>query len=113
MSLSNNLRYIRERVGLSQLEVAKITGIGNRTISDYERGITNPDPETLKMLAKLYNVSIDYLLDYHKPTNEATQKDLEDIQFAFYGEPRPLTDEDKKNLIKMINLMREIDKDRK
>ena len=107
------MKKARENADLTQKQVESITGISNATISNYENDVSNPNPETLKILAKLYQVSVDYLLDYHKPTNEVTQKDLEDIQFAFYGEPRPLTDEDKKNLIKMINLMREIDKDRK
>ena len=61
-SLSYKLKEARIKKGLSQIDVAKIINIGNKTISDYERGVSSPDPETIKKLATLYNVTTDYLL---------------------------------------------------
>lgn len=61
-SLANNLRIAREKLGLSQLDVSLKTGIGNKTISNYETDISSPDPESLIKLADAYKVSVDYLL---------------------------------------------------
>jgi transcriptional regulator with XRE-family HTH domain len=52
----------RENRRWSQLEVAKKIGITNAVLSNYERGSRDPDTDTLKRLANLYEVSIDYLL---------------------------------------------------
>ena len=62
MKLHDNLRKAREYLGLSQLKVSEVTGISNTTISNYERGISSPDPDNLLLLAKIYNVTVDSLL---------------------------------------------------
>ena len=53
----------REKRNWSQVFVAKKIGITNAVLSNYERDIRDPDTETLKKLANLYGVSIDFLLD--------------------------------------------------
>lgn len=63
MSVSKRLKMVRKAKGISQTQVYKDTGINNKTLSGYERGISEPDLRTLKMLARYYDVSIDYLLD--------------------------------------------------
>lgn len=60
--LSLRLRSARENKNLTQLQVAKLTGITNTTLSNYENATSRPDPDTLKLLAKTYNVTTDYLL---------------------------------------------------
>lgn len=62
MSFSKRIKQLRLKKGLSQIEAAKLIGIGNRTLSDYERNITSPDPDTIKKLALFYCVSTDYIL---------------------------------------------------
>ncbi len=65
-TLGDRLRQAREAKGWSQLYVAKRTG--NFNISKYERGSKQPDADTLGMLAKLYEVSLDYLVNDGKNT---------------------------------------------
>lgn len=60
-TLGSRLREARERKKLTQIEAAKILGISNGTLSGYERGYRDPDTTTLKKLANLYGVSIDWL----------------------------------------------------
>ena len=60
----NRLRDLREDLDLRQIDVAKATGIDQKTLSNYETGKTNPDSYSLIKLANFYKVSIDYLLDY-------------------------------------------------
>lgn len=56
------LKWARVEKKLTQLDVMNMTGIGNKTISDYEHNRTSPDPETLKVLCELYEVDPNYIL---------------------------------------------------
>ncbi|KAA6475122.1 helix-turn-helix domain-containing protein [Bacillus swezeyi] len=60
--LGIRLKEAREKKGLKQIEAAKKLGISNGTLSGYERDYRDPDTETLKKMAKLYDISIDELL---------------------------------------------------
>lgn len=61
--IGNRLRLARESKELKQLDVSEHLNINNKTLSSYERGTTLPDIETLKALAKFYEVSLTWLLD--------------------------------------------------
>jgi len=58
------LKEIREEKGFSQEQVAKVIGIRQQTISQYEKGITEPDIQTLKKLCDFFDVTSDYLLGF-------------------------------------------------
>jgi transcriptional regulator with XRE-family HTH domain len=60
--MKNRIRELRQQMNLTQQELAEKAKIGYRTISDYERGVSTPDAESLKNLANVFNVSVDYLL---------------------------------------------------
>lgn len=57
-----NLINLRKSMGMSQLELAKILGVSQQTVSKYENGIREPDNKTLVKLSEIFNVSTDYLL---------------------------------------------------
>jgi len=57
-TIRDNLKSLRITNGLSQNEVADSIGVTRQTISSYETGRTEPDWETLKRFAELYNVDI-------------------------------------------------------
>lgn len=59
--LGSKLKKARENKRLTQQEVANKLGVSNGAISGYERGYRDPDTETLKKLADLYEVSLDWL----------------------------------------------------
>ncbi len=56
------LKQARISTGFSQQEVSKEVHISNVTLSNYERGITQPDIDSLKCLAEFYMVSCDWLI---------------------------------------------------
>ena len=58
----NRIRSLREDLDLRQIDVAKGTGIDQKTLSNYETGKTNPDSFAIISLAHYFNVSTDYLL---------------------------------------------------
>lgn len=57
------LKEVRKASGLTQREVATYVGVNQNTYSYWENGKTKIDSESIAKLAKLFNVSIDYLLD--------------------------------------------------
>ena len=63
MSLSDNLKILRNNLGLTQEQVSKDLKINRATYAHYETGRREPDVEMLKLLAKYYNVATDDLLD--------------------------------------------------
>lgn len=62
LNFGERLRMARERAGLSQLEVYKKINLNNKSLSRYENNATAPDPETVKALIELYDVSADFIL---------------------------------------------------
>jgi len=59
-----HLRELRERKKLYQKDVSAALGIDRTTYAKYETGDTEPSFEILKRIARFYDVSIDYLLDF-------------------------------------------------
>jgi transcriptional regulator with XRE-family HTH domain len=71
-SLGERLRTAREKSGFKQTQVFEKTKINNKTLSRYENDGSEPDKDTLTILADLYGVSIDWLYgrtDDPKPKN--------------------------------------------
>lgn len=104
-TFGSRLRSARERKNLSQVGVYKKTGINNKTLSRYENDGTEPDADSLRRLADLYEVSVDRLLGrvsaYDQlPTHIKTEVDekLDDIL-------KELTHAQKENLVNFINMM--------
>ena len=59
---ASKLKKARKDKQMNQIEVSVETGIPRGTLANYETGRTEPDIETLGILADFYNVSIDWLL---------------------------------------------------
>lgn len=61
MHYTERIRMLREDKDLTQTEVAELLRIGQKTYSDYELGKTRIPVDSLIVLAKFYNVSMDYI----------------------------------------------------
>ena len=61
MKYNERIREIREDSSLTQQKVADLLKIGQRTYADYESGKTRIPVDNLLILAKFYNVSMDYI----------------------------------------------------
>lgn len=57
------IRDLREDKDWTQQKIADMLFINRRTYAAYENGINSMTPETLIKLAKIHNVSVDYLLE--------------------------------------------------
>ena len=58
----NRIKDLREDRDLRQIDVAKATGLDQKTLSNYETGKTNPDSYAIIRLAEFFGVTCDYLL---------------------------------------------------
>lgn len=82
MKFEENLKSLRERNNLSQIELSKKIGLSNVTLSQYEKGVRKPDIQTLALIAQFFNVTTDYLLGNETPPKfkpQLTDKDKKDI----------------------------------
>lgn len=75
-TVSMTLRDLRKRKQLTQRQVADILLTSESTISHYEKGISTPTIENIVLLAKLYDVSTDYILGV-SPSRTNDQEKLE------------------------------------
>lgn len=80
MELKDNLKYIREKNGLTKRELCEKTGISERAYLTYEFGEREPKISVIAKLADFYGVTTDYLLgrDSQK-SNELTPTQREEI----------------------------------
>ena len=78
--MQNRIRDLREDMDLRQSDLAKATGIDQRTISNYETGKTAPDAESLIVLADFFDVTIDYLVRRTNYNFSSQQKKLKIIE---------------------------------
>ena len=60
------LRNLRKKVGLTQANLAKKLGISPSTVGMYEQGRREPDSAMLIKIADLFDVSVDYLVNFKK-----------------------------------------------
>lgn len=63
MKLGEKILFLRKKKGLSQEALGEKLDVTRQTISNWELGETQPNPDQLKLLSKELNVSIDELLD--------------------------------------------------
>ena len=61
MKYNERIRELREDNDFTQQNIADLLHIGQRTYSDYESGKTRIPVDSLIILAKFYDVSIDYI----------------------------------------------------
>src|SRR5690554_6224125 len=67
---SKNLKFHRLLNDLTMRELADRVGLTSMAISNYEKGIRNPDRETLSKLAEVFNIRI---VDLLSPRNDKLQ----------------------------------------
>lgn len=62
MGFKERLKELRKQRELSQQNIADMLDVTKQTISQYERGVREPDYDNLLALCDIFNVSTDYIL---------------------------------------------------
>lgn len=61
--ITYKIKILREKFKLTQSELAKELNLTRSAVNSWEMGITTPSVEYIIKLARLFNVSTDYILD--------------------------------------------------
>lgn len=77
-NLSKNLKNLRKKNNLTQLQMSKILNLGSTTYQSYEQEVSEPNIEVLIKIANFYNISVDELLG--RETDMLNLKFLDDDQ---------------------------------
>jgi len=70
MHYTQRIRDLREDLDLRQKDVAELLNVGQKTYSDYELGKSRIPVDSIIILAKFYNVSLDYICGVSNIKNE-------------------------------------------
>lgn len=60
--ISERIRALRLSKRLNQTDFGALVGVSQQVVHQWEAGKTNPDPDSIRRIAKTYGVSSDYLL---------------------------------------------------
>lgn len=100
--IGKKIRKYRENQNLSQKEFAKLVGVSNARVSNWEQGLNRPDVDLLAVICTVLKVSPNELLDIDIKTEiTAEEKDL----LSSY---RKLNPEGKKEALKRVNELTQI-----
>lgn len=98
-----NIISIRKKLKITQGEIAYEMGISPNMISRLESGKRRVDLKLLQALSELFNMSIDEIINFHKPKNEEESLVMEPS--SSYNDVNALKVE-RDNLIKRIDEMK-------
>lgn len=107
--LYNRIASLCADLGVSITTMCKESGTSRASLSDLKVGRKqNLSADTLSKIATYFNVSVDFLLGKEKTPTESDERDiLDDIDVAFYGDYKELTEDDKETLRAMARVMRD------
>lgn len=91
MEFSERLKTLRKQAGFTQVDVASKLGLSQQAYASWERGAKKPTQDNLVKIAKVLNVSIDYLVG----NLEEKSDKLDNIEFLFRMNSEGLTEEEK------------------
>ncbi|WP_312562124.1 helix-turn-helix transcriptional regulator [Anaerospora sp.] len=81
------LAELRSARGLTQQQLADLTGLTRGRLNNYEQGTREPDLVTLQSLADFFEVTTDYLLGRSDTTAEAAAETMNKIDQALGEDP--------------------------
>lgn len=84
--VGSRIRALREEAGLTQSELAAATYVTRQSVGNWERGNTLPDVQSLQLVAKALNTTVDGLLGDDLPTMmEETAKARRQLTHCLIG----------------------------
>jgi len=101
MSFATQLRQARKRKKMTQKELAEAVGTRHNTVSNWEAGRNQPDPDTVRALCAALEVDSNYFFE-----TDPVESQLSGIEFALFGEVRQLSDQDKQDVLEFIRFKR-------
>lgn len=107
MEFSVRLKELRVDNDMSQTELAEKLNLKASAISKYEKGITQPSIDTLKSLAEIFSVTVDYLIGMSDIKNPYSNSQITPNEADLIEHFRQLTYENKIRIDERIKTMAE------
>lgn len=73
------LKDLRNKKGLSQFQLAKKINVAQNTVSNWEKGIREPDWEMMGVIANFFGVTVDYLLGRTETKNLTSADETDEV----------------------------------
>lgn len=106
--LGKRIAELRNKMGLSQYELADRLGFSRGKLANYEQGQRQPDYDTLQKIADFFDVTIDYLI-----TGKERVKEEDNNSNLFFFDKDDLTEEDIEDIKRHIKYVKWQAKERK
>ena len=74
--IEKNIKKFREQKNISQVELADKLNVTRQAVSNWERGKTQPDIDTLHKIADMLEISIEELIYGNKRTNNVVHNHI-------------------------------------
>lgn len=82
--VADRIKFLRESNDMTQSELAKQLGITRSSVNAWEQGISVPSTQYVVELARLFNVSVDYLLGVDASANlNITGLNEDDVKLVY------------------------------
>jgi transcriptional regulator with XRE-family HTH domain len=76
MAFNERVTLVREKKGLTRVELGNLIGVSNNMIGKYERGETTPPLEIATKIAEVLDCSLDYLVGLAEENTEKSQDSI-------------------------------------
>lgn len=107
MSFGQRLKQARRNAKMTQEQVAKKLGLDYSTISKYENNHSEPDNETLRRMAEIYDVKVDFLItgrtDDPSPPDQKDKPD--ELTNVMYHKWDQLDERRRKQALKLLEIL--------
>ncbi len=106
---SEQLKHLRNNMDISQKKLAERLFVSQQTVAKWETDRATPNPDMLLKIAEFFDVSVDRLVG----NKNIASNELDDFQFAMYGETQDLTDAQKQDILKFIRFVKSQEQEKK
>lgn len=107
-NLYENILALCQRSGIRPGRLCDEVGISRGLMTDLKMGRKKGvNAETAQKIASFFGVSVGYLLGQEGSDAMQESIDLEQVDVAFYGEFKELSEEDKETVRDMVRIMRQ------
>ena len=107
MTFGEKLRQARKAAGMTQKDLAQAVDLKHNAVSNWEKGISSPDPETIRRLCEILRMPPNFFFESEESGA------LSGVEFALFGEVRQLSPEDQQDVLNFIRYKRSLQEKRK
>lgn len=102
----NRMVELRKECSMSQQALADLLFTSQQSVDSYEKGRYQPDIEMLKSIATIFNVSVDYLIEFvdiRTPISKISTYELTEVESSIITSLRKLPPEKQQYLALFLN----------